>query len=231
MALLLPVTVRAHAPNGTEEEDEALMQDVCSGGMAFRSRLALRKGQVVQLSAPVPRTYRQYGLQERNYTVYAIVRNLLVDDEGSRVGVMFFGKEPPSGYRANPSTRFVLPTDVVPDWQVPGKPTAETQRDPGDLRRHRRFAISVDFTVEQLDEWGAVLDQERTVADNISRGGARVFTSHDFRTGDVVMVREMGGSFETRALIVGTCVGPDGVRRLNLHFLDGREPRHLVPGH
>jgi hypothetical protein len=230
MTLMLPVVVRAHAPDGTALEEEALMQDVCGGGMAFRTTVPLRRGQVVHLTAPVPRSFRKHGVNEPSYAAYAIVRNLLVDDEGCRVGVMFFGEEPPSNYRTNPAARYVLPSDVVPGWSTPIA-VSEGGPEPGELRRHPRFAIFVDLALEQVDEWGAVIDGERTVADNVSLGGARVFTSHAFNKGDVLIVREIGGSFEARALVVGSFAGPDRMRRLNLHFLDGREPRHLVPGH
>ena len=102
LALLMPVKVRTYSPNGDVCEEEGLMQDVCSGGMAFRARMPLRRGQVVHLSAPVPRSMRDYGKESAAYQVYAIVRNILVDDDGCRVGVMFFGQEPPRGYARNP---------------------------------------------------------------------------------------------------------------------------------
>jgi hypothetical protein len=230
LGLLLPVLVTGHAPGGTVLEDEGLMQDVCGGGMAFRTTLPLRKGQVVHLQAAVPRGFRKYGLDARSYAVFAIVRSVLVDDEGSRVGVLFFGQEPPSGYQANPAACYELPDDVVPGWaaSVIAKDAAGAA---AELRHHPRFPIFVDFALERVDEWGAVLEEERTVADNVSHGGARVYTTHSFQVGEVVQVRESAGSFAARARVVGSFRGPDGVRRLNLHFLDGREPRHLVPGH
>ena len=230
LGLLLPVQVTAHAPGGTVLEDEGLMQDVCGGGMAFRTSLPLRRGQIVHLQAPVPRGFRKYELDARSYAVFAIVCNVLVDDDGNRVGVMFFGQEPPSGYQANPAARYVLPNDVVPGWvaSVIAKDAAGAA---AELRHHPRYPIFVGLALERVDEFGAVLEEERTVADNMSRGGARVFTTHSFRVGEVVLVRESAGSFAARARVVGSFQGPDGIRRLNLHFLDGREPRHLVPGH
>ena len=140
------------------------------------------------------------------------------------------GPRIPDGELRRQRARYVLPSDVVPGWSTPLS-VSEAGPEPGELRRHPRFAIFVELALEQVDEWGAVIDGERTVADNVSLGGARVLTSHDFSNGDVLMVREIGGGFEARALVVGSFAGPDGTRRLNLHFLDGREPRHLVPGH
>jgi len=234
LALLMPVKVRTHAPNGDVCEEEGLMQDVCSGGMAFRARLPLRKGQVVHLSAPVPKTMRNYGTDSAAYQVYAIVRNILVDDEGCRVGVMFFGREPPRGYERNPRARFLLPTDIETEPSVP-RPNIPTGPLPlidfGGNRNHERYDTIVEVELFYVDEWGTLLDRERTVAENVSLGGLRVLTTHRFAVGSVVQWREVDGSFEGRALIVGSHLGQNQVRRLNLKFLDQRRPRHLLPQH
>jgi hypothetical protein len=230
----MPVKVRTHAPNGDVCEEEGLMQDVCSGGMAFRARMPLRRGQVVHLSAPVPRSMRDYGKESAAYQVYAIVRNILVDDDGCRVGVMFFGQEPPRGYARNPRARFLLPKDIeggsgAPERTTPKSPVASI--DWGGQRNHERYDTVVELELLYVDEWGMLLDRERTVAENVSLGGARVLTTHRFAVGSVIQLREVGGSFEGRALIVGSHVGPKQVRRLNLKFLDGRRPVHLLPQH
>lgn len=230
LPLLMPVQVRTYSPKGAPWEEEALMQDVSSGGMAFRSLLPLRKGQVVQLEAPVPKGLRQFGREADRYQVYAIVRNILVDDEGCRVGVMFFGKEPPRGYDRNPAARYLLPSDLQAERRRPKRPIPEPEppTDPAGKRRHERFDMFVDFELYHVDHWGTLLDEERTVAENVSLGGARVLTSHAFAVGHVLVVREVGGTFKARAEVVGSYVGPNGVRRLNLKFLDGAGPAHLV---
>ncbi len=228
--LLLPVQVRTYSPKGGPWEEEALMQDVSSGGMAFRSRLPLRKGQVVQLEAPVPKTLRQFGRDAASYRVYAIVRNVLVDDDGCRVGVMFFGKEPPRGYDQNPSARYLLPSDLQTDRREAKRPVPEPEPpvDPAGKRRHERYEVSAELELFHVDEWGTLLNEERTVTENVSLGGARVLTRRAFATGDVIVVREVGGIFKARATVVGSYLGPNGVRRLNLKFLDGVRPTHLV---
>ncbi len=229
LALMMPVQVKTHAIDGRIREEEALMQDVSQGGMAFRARMPLRKGQVVHLSAPVPKTLRQFGHASGAYQVYAIVRNLLVDDDGCRVGVMFFGDQPPRGYERNPAARFLLPSDVQPERDARKLPAgAVASTDPGGKRRHERFDVLVELELFFIDEWGTVLDQERTVAENLSEGGARVLTTHAFAVGNVVMLREVGGSFEARAQIVGSYIGPQLVRRLNLKFMEGHGPIDLM---
>src|SRR5262245_1336914 len=95
-------------------------------------------------------------------------------------------------------------------------------------RAHRRVDIFVNFTIQQVDEWGAVLQEELTVADNISKGGARVMTSLDFMKGDTILVQEAGGGFATRAEIRDVRKGPDGIPRLHLKFLDRQTPDRML---
>jgi hypothetical protein len=233
VALSLPVQIRTHARDGTSVEEEAQMQDVCSGGMAFRCRTPVRKGQVVHVTASVPKGLRRFDRVAPDYRVFAIVRNVLVDDDGCRVGVMFYGPLPPRGYERNPAARFLFPSDVEAEaragaGKAPASDAPQPAADPKDKRRHERFPIPVSFELELIDEWGIVVNRERATGENISRGGARVQSRHGFRQGDVVRLREATGLFETRAKVVGSYVGPDWVRRLNLKFLDGQEPVELL---
>jgi len=62
----------------------------------------------------------------------------------------------------------------------------------------------VNFTLQLVDEWGAVLQEELTVADNVARGGARVMTSLAFTVGDILLLQEAGGGFATRAEVRGS---------------------------
>jgi hypothetical protein len=229
--LTLPVRLRTHGRDGLAVEEEAQMQDVSPGGMAFRCRTPVRKGQVVHLTAYVPRSLRRDNQLAPDYRVFAIVRDVLVDDEACRVGVMFYGPVPPRGYERNPSARFLFPNDVEASAARPlrtGLERAAAPVDPGGQRRHERFEIPVEFELELVDEWGIVVNRERATGENLSRGGARVLSRHGFRQGDVVRVREAGGRFDARAQVVGSYVGSDWARRLNLKFLDGKEPNALL---
>lgn len=108
------------------------------------------------------------------------------------------------------------------------EPEEPVDADPGGQRGTRRFEIFVNLTLQEVDEFGVVLREEITVAENLSLGGARVMTSLRFAPGDVVQVSEVGGTFNTRAEVRHAYVGSDRIRRLNLKFLDG-QPQHLLP--
>ena len=134
--------------------------------------------------------------------------------------------------KAQQQTRDGVPTDatptgrmsafVSPDGSAPGSVPAER-------RRSSRLDIPVNFRIRRLGTAGTVLKEERTVAENMGRGGARVFTTwSELAPGDIIHLEHVDGPFKTRAEVRGSYVGKDRVRRLNLRFLDSPAPDYLV---
>jgi tetratricopeptide (TPR) repeat protein len=103
--------------------------------------------------------------------------------------------------------------------------------DPSQERRqHSRLGISVDVILQRISAGGAVLQEERTVADNIGRKGARIMTAMAGLTvGDSLVLREVGGGFQARAAVRHVFKPDDRIQRLGLEFLDGSAPDRLVP--
>ncbi|HXY38716.1 MAG TPA: serine/threonine-protein kinase [Vicinamibacteria bacterium] len=96
-------------------------------------------------------------------------------------------------------------------------------------RASTRLDIFVNLVLRRVGTGGTVLQEERTIAENVGRGGARVLTTMGTLVpGDIVQIEEIGGSFKTRAEVRGRYVGHDGIRRLNLKFLDRQAPDYLV---
>jgi hypothetical protein len=119
----------------------------------------------------------------------------------------------------------------VPPAPVPGAPTPQflpTSEVPSDRRGAGRIELFVNFTIQLVDEWGAVLQEELTVADNVSRGGARVMTSLRFEPGEILLLQEAGGGFATRAEIRGITNVQAAVDRLHLRFVDRQAPDRLL---
>jgi len=119
----------------------------------------------------------------------------------------------------------------LPPPPVPGAPVPEFQspdESPEDRRHSPRVELFVNFTIQLVDEWGAVLQEELTVADNVSKGGARVMTSLAFTVGDVLLLQEAKGSFATRAEVRATTRVQRTIDRLHLRFLDREAPDRLL---
>jgi hypothetical protein len=144
------------------------------------------------------------------------------------VGTLFLGKDPPRGFEAHPDGHFLLPDEMPPQ---PKPLPVDHYESPASLvgsRTAERLALLVNLLVQHADAKGAILQEELTVSDNLSEGGAELRTSLELASGDVIQVREVDGSFETRAEVCETTMGPDGIRRLHVRFLDGRRPTHLI---
>jgi hypothetical protein len=151
-------------------------------------------------------------------------------DAGAGVGVAPRGADSGTDARDAVGTS-VRPRAGIPPAPVPGSPTAAftpSSDVPADRRGTTRYELFVNFTIQLVDEWGAVLQEELTVADNVSRGGARVMTSMAFRIGDVVLLQEAGGGFATRAEIRGITRVQTAVDRLHLRFVDRQAPDRLL---
>jgi serine/threonine protein kinase len=112
---------------------------------------------------------------------------------------------------------------------APGNGPISDDLTPADRRRVTRLDIPVNFILRRVGTLGTVLQEERTIAENCGRGGARVMTTMtSLLIGDLVHLEEVGGPFKTRANVRGSYVGRDGIRRLNLQFVDSPAPDYLV---
>jgi hypothetical protein len=214
--LALPVRVQGHDSDDAPWEEMASVTDASPAGVALSMRHRISRGQVVQLTLPLPKRFRRYDVSEAAYRIFALVRVVTPEGAGSRVGVMFLGRNPPGGYEVKPGGLFLLPSDAPPA-------TA-----PRDRRKVPRLDVFVNLMIRRLQSEGPGPREEQTIAENIGKNGARVLTSMQVIKGDVVEIEELGGTFRTRAEVRNAYVGTDHIPRLNLCFLDAEAPPHLV---
>jgi serine/threonine protein kinase len=121
--------------------------------------------------------------------------------------------------------------DAAPTAKIPavGPAGPVTPLPTPERRRVTRLDIFANFVLRREGTLGTVLQEERTIAENMGKLGARVMTTmSSVGPGDVVYLQHTDGPFKTRAEVRGTYVGKDGIRRLNLYFLDSPAPDYLV---
>lgn len=117
----------------------------------------------------------------------------------------------------------------LPSAPAAPPPEPEHNYPPPERRTTGRLEIFVNLMMRRVGTQGTVLQEERTIAENIGRGGARVLTTmSSLVAGDIIQLEEIGGTFKTRAEVRGAYVGKDNVRRLNLRFADAQAPDRLV---
>ena len=271
LGLAIPVRVQGFLPDGTTWEEFSTTEDVSNGGASFPLSRDVELGQILHLSLALPKRLRQFDLNDAAYRVYTLIRGMRRRAGQAQIGVMFFGKYPPRGFKERPAARYLLPSDsamgtpvppglresaepheprveaapasdlgtapvaatspATPPPPLPSAPDAAfvpSTNVPTDRRRAPRVEKFLNFTIQQVDEWGAVLQEELTVADNVSRGGARVMTTLPFREGDIILLQEAGGGFATRAEVRGISQHQPSITRLHLMFLDREAPDRLI---
>lgn len=216
MSLSLPVKVQGYKADGSVWDEMSTLENASGSGAAFQVRHVIAKGNVLLVSMPLPKRFRRYDLSEPSYRTYALVRHVVSTLTGFRVGVMFLGKSGPRGFEKNPGGLYFLPSDPPPVAKVKER------------RRWQRIDIFVNFKLRRLSPEGPGPQEERTVTENMSRGGARVLTTMAVDKGEVLMMEELDGPFRTRAEVRNIYIGPDGIPRLNLQFLDGEAPDRLL---
>jgi hypothetical protein len=302
LGLAIPCRVQGFLGEGAVWDEMTTTIDVSSGGACFPLTHVAELGQVLLLTLALPKRLRQFDLADASYRVYTLVRGVRRRGDQPRVGVMFFGKQPPRGFHERPAARFLLPSDSIVNSPAPqGLRTSETpfagvpalaktedlpldtlvgggasaagarapvpaddsgsrytppamtaastipksrpvvSREPGngpafqptsavpnDRRSEPRTEMFVNFTIQLVDEWGVVLQEELTVADNVGRGGARVMTTLSFQVGDIVLLQEASGGFATRAEVRGISRAQPTIERLHLRFIDRQAPDRLL---
>ena len=221
MGMNVTVRVLGHDPDGSQWEEMSATDDASYGGACFPLRHSHGVGQVLLLSAPLPRNFRRYDLAETSYKTYALVRNTRTTENGNHVvGVMFLGRVPPKGFEAKPGGRYRLPSDPRTDKApLPAVP-------PGERRRHERLQLFVNLRLKRPGNSGVM--EEQTVTENVSRGGARVFTTLPVTKGETLTVTDLEDTVAAEAVVRNVFAGPDRVTRLNLQFLDARGYERLL---
>ena len=199
----MPVRVQGYDPDGAEWQEMTATGDASYGGASFFLKHAHSIGQVVLLTLPLPRNFRRYAISESSYRTYALIRVSRPDRTGARVGVMFLGRTPPRGYQNNPGGRYLLP----------GDPADAAER--GERRRAERLPLFVDLKIQRPGG-----GEERTVTENLSRGGARVLSTLPVAPGDVLVVSDTKGRVSASAVVRNVFIAPDRITRLNLQFTD-----------
>jgi hypothetical protein len=193
-----------------------------------------------------------------SFSTRAIVRGVRVGtDHLRRLGIQFLDRQLPDRFlpadystphsgamrvaqrpAAEGGTASVPPPTPAPQRAPPSSPAASAEAPavparrnppPPERREHSRLGIHIELRLRRLDAEGRAVEEERTVADDVSRGGLRLLTSlPDVAEGDVVEVEEVDGDFKTRARVVSRALGRDQIPRLGLQFLDNQAPDRLV---
>lgn len=213
-SLRLPVRVQGRDTDGSILEEMTSCDDASTGGVSFSLRHAVRQGQVLHLSLPLPSRFRQYDVTAQSYRVYTLVRSVTLRTGGhARVGVLFYGRNPPQGTESLPGGLFLIEGDPRPGMQAP------------------EHGIEVVLRLAASEAPGGVACQERTRIEHATARGARVrVTSLPVMKGMILGLEQVAGGFVTQAEVDQILIGTDGHPRIDLVFLDRPAPEEWREG-
>ncbi len=225
--LSLPARVEVKVDHKFAWNEVTRLEDISAFGAGFRLKRPVKRGRLLVMSLPMPRQLRCFDYLEPQYRIWGLVRRCMQVGPNPAaaeyaVGVAFIGKNPPSTYITNPAALFDLSDREDGGlWQVIDASFSEDEADiPSYLRRHTRFSIPESLILELLDENGDVAASEISVTENVSLGGASVFTSFNVEPGNFIRVKSERHDMSIISIVRGKHCGPDGIIRLHVEFVD-----------
>src|SRR5687767_3204251 len=225
LALHLPVRVRVRETPDFEWTEMTRLVNVTPFGARITLKRPTEKGRLLHMTIPMPRQLRVFDHVEDQYRVWALVRfvksSIITDSSVFEIGVAFIGKHPPRSYEENPAKRYDIGGRTSDSLSIPEElQTATTE----DQRTETRHNIPVDIRVETLDDKGMVDQSESTVAENINPRGAAIYTTLDLPVGRMIRLTSEQYNLTVHAAVRGRSVGPSGVHRIHVEFIDREFP-------
>jgi hypothetical protein len=226
LALHLPVRVEGRETADFAWTEITRLNNVTPFGAGFALKRPTEKGRLLHMTIPMPRQLRVFDHVEDQYRIWAIVRYMksIVSNKGPAfdVGVAFIGKRAPASYESEPWKRYEISTN---NFQAMASPDDVVTPLPSeDHRVHTRHNIAVDMRIELVDVDGAVVESEQTVTENISSGGAILFTTLMIPQGRFIRLTSEQYGVTVYAAIRSRSTGPDGVPRIHVEFIDKEWP-------
>jgi len=227
ISLPLPARVEVKIDQQVTWNEVTRLADVSAFGAGFSLNRPLKRGRLVLMTIPMPRQLRCFDYGDPQYRVWGLVwRCIPSRDAGGEmrysIGVAFIGKNPPPKYVENPSTLYdISQREGDGFWHlVQADENADDKQLAKEERRQTRFFIPEDVTLEVLTADGRVQETEISVTENISLGGAAVFTSLKVDIGSFVRMTSNPHNIQIISVVRRRRTGTDGIPRLHLEFVD-----------
>lgn len=227
IALPLPARVEVKVDKASSWHEVVRLEDISAYGAGFSLTRPVKRGRLVLMMLPMPRQLRCYDHSESQYKVWGLVRRCVPVTLGKDsckyvTGVAFIGKNAPSSYHEDPARLYdISHRGEEGIWHIADAGAEEDESNlPKDVRRQTRFSIPETVTLEVMDEAGNVATSETTVTENVSEGGAAVFTSLDAGSGSFVRLSVLRNNIQIISIVRARRKGADGMTRLHLEFVD-----------
>ncbi len=229
ISLPLPVRVEVRVDKTVSWNEITRLSDVSAFGAGFNLKRPIKRGRLVLMTVPMPRQLRSFDYGEPQYKIWGLVRRCLSIGRSASapeysIGVAVIGKSPPHDYLEHPSRLYDISHREDEGGGffhlVDADLMASESNLPADQRKQTRFHIPEALKLERVDETGNVLASETTVTENLSLGGAAVFTTMQVEKGAFLRVTSERFNITILSVVRGFRVGPDNIPRVHLEFID-----------
>lgn len=228
ISMQLPVKIEVRVDQNLTWEEITRIRDVSTYGAGFILSRPVKRGRLVFVTIPMPRKLRTYDFAEPQYMIWGIVRRCIkitqprLSEDKYSIGIGFIGKNVPESYLADPSTVYDIVSRGRNDlWNIT---ESNLSQDDSDLleesRRHSRYQIPTEVTVEILDGDGDPIASEQTTTENLSLSGAAIYTTFTPSVGDFLRLHCKQYNLSIISIVRGIRVGDDNIQRLHIEFID-----------
>ena len=221
----LPVGVRWRERTGEERRESSQLLNVTPRSATLTLEGQPELGQLLCLTLPGPQ--RAAGSPPNN--LWALVwataeaNAAAASKPRHNVSVVFVCDEVPAGREQECEPLFTYLAEEDGRFRLQMM-MADAGLGQQDKRRESRVGIPVEVTLELLNDDDVPTARELTVTENLSRGGAAVWTSLAAAEGQRVRLSSEPHGVALTALVRRRRSGPDGITRLHLQFLYGSWP-------
>lgn len=201
-----------------------------ASGAAIHVRKECRVGTLISLKIALPVHLRYHDHDRQLYRIWGLVQHCQRlsgqnGDGGYHVGVVFIGGDPPEIYSENPGRTFrICGMDSSGLWCV--EPAGVEFK----ARRDIRYWTKINLYLALLNSKKDTVAGERTVTENISRGGASVLTEMQISVGDKVKFISAEYDFSGLAVVCDRRERKGGKASLHLQFVDAKFPVEKLQG-
>lgn len=209
--------------SGKDWEDLAEVTSFSSTGATIRLPRECVPGTLIVVDMSFPPFMRAYDHDKDFYRVWSLVQNCHSSPaEGGNawyVGVAFIGKNPPPSHKTDPQRSYRI-CGVTDDglWKVQAlKSTFKS-------RKELRFWEPFELYLARIDADRKTVTGAKSVAENVSRGGAAVLSPLDVGVGDRVKFISEQFDYSGIAVVCDRQPGEESRSRLHLKFVENEFP-------
>lgn len=220
----IPAIVNGYENDNLKWETAASIFNLSKNSVGLILHRSCQIGRLLLLTAPIPIELRGDDQNEENYSVWGIVQHctLIAGEEPTEnfmAGIALIGQEPPTSYLINPLQNYRLcGINQNGLWKIE---EVEQEFVP---RKFQRFRCSIEVFLGLLDEQSNLAGGEKVVTDNISIGGAAVFSNLDLKVGDCVKFIANEYEFTALAIVRNSQQYDNQKFLLRLEFIAGKFP-------